>query len=139
MRKATDFVGFLKTFKNWVSFEKKIDWVFGKILGFLKIAKSSKVTLQGHWKSTNSQNVPKLGVFFKKWICFFEKNPIFQKSHKGSKFAVECDWISDIFQHVTKKRFRKQDWLFGRILEFRWKPLKAANLMQNATELVSFL
>ena len=49
----------------------------------------------------------------------FEKNPIFQKSDKVSKFAVECDWDSDISQHVTKKEIsktrlviRKKSWFF---------------------------
>ena len=50
---------------------------------------------------------------------FLQKNPIFQKSDKGSKFAVECDWISDNSQHVTKKEIsktrlviRKNSWFF---------------------------
>ena len=50
---------------------------------------------------------------------FFRKNPIFQKSDKGSKFSVECDWISDNSQHVTKKEIsktrlliRKNSWFF---------------------------
>ena len=50
---------------------------------------------------------------------FFRKNPIFQKSDGGSKFAVECDWISDNSQHVTKKEIsktrldiRKNSWFF---------------------------
>ena len=41
-------------------------------------------------------------------------NPIFQKNYKGSKFAVECDWISKISQNVQRMRFRKQDWFFGK-------------------------
>ena len=42
--------------------------------------------------------------FFRK-----KKYPIFQKIDKSSKFAVECDWISNISQYVQKLRFRKQD------------------------------
>ena len=38
-----------------------------------------------------------------------KKYPIFQKIDKSSKFAVECDWISNISQYVQKLRFRKQD------------------------------
>ena len=70
---------------NWISkisqnvqnfcffFWKNRDWYFEKILAFPKIAKSSKVALQGHWKSKNSQNVPKTGVFPKKMDGFFRK------------------------------------------------------------------
>ena len=122
-----------------VFFWKKIDWVFEKILDFFKIARSSKVTIQGHWKSTNSQNFRKFGVFFKKKWVFPKKNLVFQKNDKGSKFAVECDCLVIFPNTLQKKRFRKQHWLFGKILEFRWKPPRAANLMQNANDIVSFL
>ena len=103
-----------------VFFWKKTDWVIEKVVDFFKIAKSSKVTLQGHWKSKNSRNFRK--VFFSSingWMGLFEKNPIFQKTDKGSKFAVECDWISDNSHHVTKKEIsktrlviRKTSWFF---------------------------
>ena len=62
-----------------VFFWKKIDWVFEKILGFFRIARRSKVALQGHWKSKNSQNFRKLGVFFRKWMGSFEKKSYFLK------------------------------------------------------------
>ena len=47
---------------------------------------------------------------------FRQKKPIFQKNDTGSEFAVECDWVSNISQHVQKMRFRKQGWLLGRKL-----------------------
>ena len=62
---------------------------------------------------------------------FDKKNPIFQKIDKGSKFSVECDWISDIFQHVQKLRFRKQYLLFGKK---SWVSLKAAKSSQFDAE-----
>ena len=76
-----------------------------------------------HYKAT--EKVQKLKTF-EKWVFFlkkmdgfFRKNPIFQKSDGGSKFAVECDWISDNSQHVTKKEIsktrldiRKNSWFF---------------------------
>ena len=59
---------------------------------------------------------------------------------ENSKLAVKCDWISDISQHVTKKRdFENKIGYLEKNIEFGWRPLKAANLMQNATELVTFL
>ena len=81
MRNAIELVRSLKTFKNFVFFLKKQRLVFRKILAFPKIAKSSKVALQGHWKRKNSQSVPKIGVllkkmdgFFRKEISYFSKN-----------------------------------------------------------------
>ncbi len=50
---------------------------------------------------------------------FSEKKPIFQKSDKGSKFAVKCDWISDISHYVTKKRdFEKNIGYSEKLLSF---------------------
>ena len=38
----------------------------------------------------------------------FEKNPIFQKSDKGSKFAIECDWNNKFSQNVQVLVFWKK-------------------------------
>ena len=38
----------------------------------------------------------------------FEKNPTFQKSDKGSKFAIECDWNSKFSQNVQVLVFWKK-------------------------------
>ena len=67
---------------------------------FYKIAESSNVALQGHWKCKNSRNVQKLGVFLKKkrWVFPKRNIPIFQKIDKGSEYAVEWHWISKISQ-----------------------------------------
>ena len=70
---------------------------------------------------------------------FDKKNPIFWKIDKGSEFAVKCDWISNISQHLQRMRFRKQDWLSGKKLWGVWKALKAGTLLLNATEVVGFL
>ena len=68
------------------------------------------MALQGQWKSENSPNVQKIGVFFKKMDGFFwQKTPIFQKIDKGSKFAVECDWISKFSQNVQVLIFSKKN------------------------------
>ena len=116
-----------------------MDGFFEKLVTFLKIDKVAKL----HYKASKKkilETFKNLVFFLKKWMGHFhKKNPIFQKIDKGSKFSVDCDWISDIFQHVQKLRFLKQDWVFGKKLEFRWKQLEAANLMQDATELASFL
>ena len=67
------------------------------------------MALQGHWKSENSPNIRKIGVFLKKWMDFFDKkNSISQKTDKGSKFAVESDWISKISQNVLLLIFIKK-------------------------------
>ena len=39
---------------------------------------------------------------------FWQKTPIFQKIDKGSKFAVECDWISKFSQNVQVLIFSKK-------------------------------
>ena len=104
---------------------------------FQKIDKESKFAVECDWISKVSKNIQVL-IFLKKLIGF-PKETIFLKNFELSKMLVEGDWISDFFQHVQKLRFRKQDWLFGKNLEFCWKQLKAANLMHNATELVGFL
>ena len=64
-----------------------------------------------HYKATEKVQVHKTSG---KWLfslkngwVFSEKNPIFQKSDKGSKFAVGCDRDSDISEHVTKKGISK--------------------------------
>ena len=106
---------------NWISkfsqnvqkfcfFWKNRDWYFEKFLLFLKSLKVAKL----HYKATGKGRIlkafQKLVFFLKKWMGFSEKKyPIFQETDKGSKFAVECDWISNISQHVRKLRFRKQD------------------------------
>ena len=79
---------------------KKLDGFLEKFVSFFyKIAKSSKVALQGHWKCKNSRNVQKFGVFLKKGWVFPKRNiPIFQKNDKGSDYAVEWHWISKISQ-----------------------------------------
>ena len=80
---------------------------------FQKSDKGSKFAVKCDWLSKFSQNVQVL-IFEKKSIDF-QKKMIFFKIVENTKFAVKCDWISDISQHVTKKkRFRKQDWLFGK-------------------------
>ena len=117
-----------------------MDWFFWQKKPFFqKNDEGSKFAVESDWISKISQNVQVLIFFKKKTDRFPEKKTIFLKFVELSKILVEGDWISDFFQHVQKLRFRKQDWLFGKNLEFRWKPLKAAILMQNATELVSFL
>ena len=97
-----------------VSFWKNVDWLVEKILGFFKIAKSSKVALQGHWKIKNCQNVEKLCVFLKKFMGFFDKNYlIFQKIEKGSKLALQCNWTSKNLQNDKKfAAFKKKDGFF---------------------------
>ena len=46
----------------------------------LKLAKSSKVALQGHWKK-DSQNVRKLGVFLEEMDgAFWQKKSYFSKN-----------------------------------------------------------
>ncbi len=62
---------------------------------------------------------------------FFEKNPIFRKSDKGSKFAEECDWDSDISQHVTKKEISKTRLA---IRKTSWVSLKTAKSSQFDAE-----
>ena len=106
---------------------------------FQKNDKGSKFAVECDWNSKISQNVQVLIFSKKKTDSFSEKKTIFLKTVELRNFAVECDWINDISQHYQKLRFGKQDWLFGKNLEFRWKQLKAAILMQNATKLVSFL
>ena len=109
MRNAIELVRSLKTFKILVLFEKTEIGISKKFLLFLKSLKSSKVALQGHWKVRTLKTFKKLVFFFWKWMGFSEtKNPIFRKIDKGSNFAVECDWISNISQHVQKLWFRKQ-------------------------------
>ena len=71
----------------------------------------------------------KLWFFWKKPIVF-QKKTIFLKIVELSNFSVECDWISNIFQHVQKLRIRKQDWLFGKKLKF----LKTAKSTKFAVE-----
>ena len=63
-----------------------------------------------------------------------KKYPIFQKNDKGSKFAVECDWISNISQHVQKLRFRKQDGYSEKNFEVfknRWKQEICCSMQLN--------
>ncbi len=62
---------------------------------------------------------------------FSEKKPIFQKSDKGSKFAVECDRDSDISQHVTKKEISKTRLVIRKI---SWVLLKTAKSSQFDAE-----
>ncbi len=62
---------------------------------------------------------------------FSEKKPIFQKSDKGSKFAVECDRDSDISQHVTKKEISKTRLV---IRKNSWVLLKTAKSSQFDAE-----
>ena len=98
---------------------KKIIGIFDKILDFFKITKSSIVALQGHWKSIISQNVQKL-VLLNGISVFFEKKKWYsQKTAKGNKFTVECNWISKISQNVRnlasswkKLVSRKESWVF---------------------------
>ena len=120
-------------------FLKKVDGFFWqKSPIFQKIDEGSKFPVERDWISKNSQNVQVLS-FLKKKRIGFQKETIFLKIVELSKISVEGDWISDFFQYIQKLRFGKQDWLFGKNLEFRWKQLKAFILMQNATNLVSFL
>ena len=40
---------------------------------------------------------------------FDKKNSVFQKTDKGSQFAVECDWIRKISQYVQVLVFPKRN------------------------------
>ncbi len=62
---------------------------------------------------------------------FSEKNLVFQKNDKGSKFAVECDWLSDISQHVTKKEISETTLV---IRKNSWVSLKTAQSSQFDAE-----
>ena len=99
--------------------------------------KGSKFAVECNWINKISQNFQN-SLLLKKNEIGFQKKTSFLKNVELSKFSVECDWISDIFQRVQKLRFRKQYWVSGKNPEFRWKQLKVANLMQNATRLVVF-
>ena len=57
------------------------------------------------------------------------------KTANGSKFAVECNWISKISQNVKNYVFslKNIDLFFEKNLDFL-KSLKAANLRYKATE-----
>ena len=136
--KVTEKVKFLRTSENWVFFSIN-GWVFSKKNPISqKSDKGSDFAVKCHWLSKFSQNVQVL-VFEKKSIGLQKKMILF-KIVENSKFAVKCDWISDISQHVTKKRdFENKIGYLEKNLEFGWRTLKAANLMQDATELVSFL
>ena len=59
---------------------------------------------------------------------FFAQNPIFQKSDKGSKFAVECDWISKFSQNVQVLVFWKKTDRISEKNLFSSKSSKIANL-----------
>ena len=65
MQKAIDFVGFLRTFKNWSFFEKKTDWVIGLSRNLLIFSKSPKVA-KLHYKP--NEKIKILETFEK---CFF--------------------------------------------------------------------
>ena len=106
---------------NWISkisqnvqkfcfFEKSEIAISKKFLLFLKSLNVAKL----HHKATEKVRIlkafQKMVFFLKKWMGFSEKkHPIFQKIDKVSKFAVECDWISNISQFFQNLRFRKQD------------------------------
>ena len=88
----------------------------------------------------SSQNVQNL-VFLGKIYEFFGKNWLFQKTPKIKLIVVGCKWISKISQNVEKmaSSWKKKIGFSKKNFNFFCKPLKAANLMQNATDLVGFL
>ena len=49
---------------------------------------------------------------------FFRKKPIFQKSDRGSKFAIESDWINKFSQNVQVLVFWKKTARFSEKNEF---------------------
>ena len=88
----------------------------------------------------SSQNVQNL-VFLGKIYGFFGKNWLFQKPPKINITVVGWNWISKISQNVENvaSSWKEKIGFSKKIFEFFSKPLKAANLMQNATDFVGFL
>ncbi len=80
-------------------------------------------------------------LFSGKKLSFSKKNWFFQKPLKIKIIVVGCNWITKISQNVEKvaSSWKKKIGFSEKNFEFFCKPLKAAILMQNATELVSFV
>ena len=70
----------------------------------------------------------------------FSKKMTFLKTAEDKKVVVGCNWTSKISQNVEKvpSSWEKKIGFSKKNLELFLKPLKATNLMQNATELVRF-
>ncbi len=109
-------------------------------LNFFKIAKWSNFAVKCNWKSKTSENIQNL--FFFKWIIWdFRKEFVnFLKTANDEKFVLGCNWISKISQKLKSwLLLENKGWFFVEKTWVLWKPLRAANLLQNATELVGFL
>ena len=84
-------------FRNSVFLQKQ--WFFEIKHEFLKIAKSSSFAVEWDKKIEKTQNFQIL-CSLKENSCLFRKKVETFKNPKGSKFAVECDWNSQICQNV---------------------------------------
>ena len=79
--------------------------------------------------------INKINVFFEKKLWFF------REIAKGSKFTVECNWISKISQNFKSFGFltKKTDGFFEKSVNFFENSLKVAKLHYKATENVKNL
>ena len=99
MSNATETVRFLKTFKNWVFFQKKMG--FPKITyKFSKMSRGFNSAVQCNWTSKISQNVQNFGC--RKINGFCKKSWIWFKAAKGMNFDVERNWNWQFSQKVQR-------------------------------------
>ena len=84
---ATEIVRFLKTYENWLSFEKK-RWLFWN-LNFLKIGKSGKLALE-----CVTNDIFFMKMFFPPQLSFFAEFIKNLNLEKLSKFAEDCLFFS---------------------------------------------
>ena len=123
--KKLDFVGIAKGSKftvecNWMSkISQNLRNLVSSWKNKLVFRKNSWFFLNSpkvanlHYKATKKVRIlkmfEKLVFFFKNMDGFFpQKNPISQKNDKGSKFAVECNWINKISQNFQILVFLKK-------------------------------
>ena len=94
-----------------------------------KFATGIKFASKSDWNFESSRKV-QIWIFLNETDGFFEKKEVFKIS-KGSKFGVECNWISKISQNIRKLAFvwSKRDWIFEKESWVFQRPLRAANLL----------
>ena len=104
-----------------------------------QFATGIKFASKSDWNFESSRKV-QIWIFLNETDGFLKKKEVFKIS-KGSKFGVECNWISKISQNIRKLAFvwSKRDWFFEKKSWVFQRPLRAANLLENATHLVRFL
>ena len=101
------------------------------------------------WKENQPLKVLKLYVFLTPTcqliMSDMKKFPIFDGSdHENfsslnySKFALECDWKSKIFQNVRNVYFLYEIDFFPRKTRFFSRSVMIANLLQNAYQIILF-